>query len=264
MLESSERIEAKMASTNISAEHITKVYQARKKQTVAMQDCSIQILENEFVCIVGASGCGKSTLLRMLAGLDFPTEGTITVNDKPVTGPGVDRGMVFQGYTLFPWLTVEQNLRYGLKLKKMPKPQQDEIVDKYLKIIGLSNFRNAYPHQLSGGMKQRVAIARMLANSPEFLLMDEPFGALDPITKARLQVFLREIWRELRPTTVFVTHDIEEAVFLATKIYVLSSRPGRVKAEIPVNLTYKRTLDLKDTEEFYAYYQQIEMLIQDN
>ena len=264
MLESSERIEAKMASTNISAEHITKVYQARKKQTVAMQDCSIQILENEFVCIVGASGCGKSTLLRMLAGLDFPTEGTITVNDKPVTGPGVDRGMVFQGYTLFPWLTVEQNLRYGLKLKKMPKPQQDEIVDKYLKIIGLSNFRNAYPHQLSGGMKQRVAIARMLANSPEFLLMDEPFGALDPITKARLQVFLREIWRELRPTTVFVTHDIEEAVFLATKIYVLSSRPGRVKAEIPVYLTYKRTQDLKDTEEFYAYYQQIEKLIQEN
>lgn len=124
MLESSERIEAKMASTNISAEHITKVYQARKKQTVAMQDCSIQILENEFVCIVGASGCGKSTLLRMLAGLDFPTEGTITVNDKPVTGPGVDRGMVFQGYTLFPWLTVEQNLRYGLKLKKCPSPSR--------------------------------------------------------------------------------------------------------------------------------------------
>lgn len=264
MDDSGERIEAQMATTNIYAEDVTKIYKARKKQTIAMENCNISILENEFVCIVGASGCGKSTLLRMLAGLDFPSKGKIVINDKIVKGPGVDRGMVFQGYTLFPWLTVEKNLRYGLKLKKMPKEQQDEIVDKYLDIIGLKNFRNAYPHQLSGGMKQRVAIARMLANEPQFLLMDEPFGALDPITKARLQLFVREIWKDLRPTTVFVTHDIEEAVFLATKIYVMSSRPGKVKAEIPVNLTYKRTLELKDTEEFYAYYKQIEDLINEN
>ena len=253
MLESSERIEAKMASTNISAEHITKVYQARKKQTVAMQDCSIQILENEFVCIVGASGCGKSTLLRMLAGLDFPTEGTITVNDKPVTGPGVDRGMVFQGYTLFPWLTVEQNLRYGLKLKKMPKPQQDEIVDKYLKIIGLSNFRNAYPHQLSGGMKQRVAIARMLANSPEFLLMDEPFGALDALTRDHLNEELLKIWQKTKKTVIFVTHSIEEATFLSDRVLVMSARPGRVKEMVEIDLPRPRGEATRNDPKFTEY-----------
>jgi len=186
------------------------------------------------------------------------------VDGKKVEGTGIERGVVFQQYALFPWLTVLQNVMFGLKLKGMPDAQAKEIAMKYIKMVQLEEFVHSYPKELSGGMKQRVAIARMLANSPEFLLMDEPFGALDPITKARLQVFLREIWRELRPTTVFVTHDIEEAVFLATKIYVLSSRPGRVKAEIPVNLTYKRTLDLKDTEEFYAYYQQIEKLIQEN
>jgi len=257
-------IEAKMASTNIMAQNITKIYNTKKKQTIAMENCNMNILENEFVCIVGVSGCGKSTLLRMIAGLDFPTSGEIIVNDKAVTGPGIDRGMVFQGYTLFPWLTVEQNLQYGLKLKKISKDRRKEIVDRYLDIIGLKNFRKAYPNQLSGGMKQRVAIARALANKPSFLLMDEPFGALDPITKARLQLFIRDIWKELRTTIVFVTHDIQEAVFLATKVYVMSARPGKVKAEIPIYLPHKRTLEMKDTDEFITYYKQIEKLIHEN
>jgi len=257
-------IEAKMASTNIIAQNITKIYKTKKKQTIAMENCNMNILENEFVCIVGVSGCGKSTLLRMIAGLDFPTSGEIIVNDEKVTGPGVDRGMVFQGYTLFPWLTVEKNLQYGLKLKKITKERRQEIVEKYLDIIGLKNFRSAYPNQLSGGMKQRVAIARALANKPSFLLMDEPFGALDPITKARLQLFIRDIWKELRTTIVFVTHDIQEAVFLASKVYVMSARPGKVKAEIPIYLPHKRTLEIKDTDEFITYTKQIEKLIHEN
>jgi len=257
-------IEAKMASTNIIAQNITKIYKTKKKQTIAMENCNMNILENEFVCIVGVSGCGKSTLLRMIAGLDFPTSGEIIVNDEKVTGPGVDRGMVFQGYTLFHWLTVEKNLQYGLKLKKITKERRQEIVEKYLDIIGLKNFRSAYPNQLSGGMKQRVAIARALANKPSFLLMDEPFGALDPITKARLQLFIRDIWKELRTTIVFVTHDIQEAVFLASKVYVMSARPGKVKAEIPIYLPHKRTLEIKDTDEFITYTKQIEKLIHEN
>ncbi len=254
-------IEARPANTSIIAENITKVFKTKRKETVAIENCNIEVLQNEFVCIVGASGCGKSTLLRMIAGLDFPTSGNIIVNDNRVKGPGIDRGMVFQGYTLFPWMSVEKNLRYGLKEKKLPKEDQNKIVDKYLDIIGLSKFRNAYPKQLSGGMKQRVAIARALANEPDFFLMDEPFGALDPITKARLQLFIRDLWKKQRATILFVTHDIEEAIFLSTKIYVMSSRPGKMKETVPVYLPYERTLDLKDTKEFYEYYKKIKILI---
>lgn len=254
-------IEARVATTNIIAKDITRTFKSKKSEMVALKDCSIEVLENEFVCIVGTSGCGKSTLLRMLAGLEFPTTGEIIIKDRIVKGPGVDRGMVFQSYTLFPWLNVEQNIRYGLKLKKIDKQQQDEIVDKYLDIIGLRRFKNAFPKQLSGGMKQRVAIARALANSPELLLMDEPFGALDPITKSQMQLFIRQIWQNDRPTIVFVTHDISEAVFLSTKIYVMSARPGKVKELVDVYLPYDRTLDLKDTNEFHEYCERIRELI---
>lgn len=257
-------IEAKVATTNIITKNITKTFKSKKSETTALKDCDIEVLENEFLCIVGASGCGKSTLLRMLAGLEFPTTGEIIIKDTTVKGPGVDRGMVFQSYTLFPWLNVEQNIGYGLKLKKMPRRQQREIVDKYLDIIGLKRFRNAYPKQLSGGMKQRVAIARALANNPELLLMDEPFGALDPITKSRMQLFIRQIWQNDRPTIVFITHDISEAVFLSTKIYVMSARPGKVKELIDVYLPYNRTLELKDTKEFQEYCDRIRELIYSN
>lgn len=243
-------IQAKLATHKIEASGVDKVYKGRKKEIVAMKDCNLEILQNEFVCIVGPSGCGKSTLLRMLAGLDFPTSGQIIIDDSPVTGPGRDRGMVFQSYTLFPWKTVEKNIKFGLQLNKVPVEEQERITDKYLNMIGLKEFRNSYPKELSGGMKQRVAIARSLANNPEVLLMDEPFGALDPQTKSSMQLMLRRIWQEEKPTICFVTHDIEEAVFLATKIYVMSARPGTVKEVVNDFLPYDRTLELKDTQEF--------------
>ena len=243
-------LEAHVASSKIRAEHIDKVYKTGKKSVAAIEDVSIDIQDNDFVCIVGPSGCGKSTLLRMLAGLDFPSAGNIIVNDRKVTGPGPDRGMVFQTYTLFPWMNVEDNIKFGLKIKKLPKAEQQEIADRYLKIIGLEKFAKSYSKELSGGMKQRVAIARALANQPEVLLMDEPFGALDPHTKSMMQLLMREIWVKEHPTVVFITHDIDEAVFLADKIYVMSARPGKMIKRGNVYLPHKRTLDLKDSPEF--------------
>lgn len=243
-------LEAHVASSKIRAEHIDKVYKTGKKSVAAIEDVSIDIQDNDFVCIVGPSGCGKSTLLRMLAGLDFPSAGDIIVNDRKVTGPGPDGGMVFQTYTLFPWMNVEDNIKFGLKIKKLPKAEQQEIADRYLKIIGLEKFAKSYSKELSGGMKQRVAIARALANQPEVLLMDEPFGALDPHTKSMMQLLMREIWVKEHPTVVFITHDIDEAVFLADKIYVMSARPGKMIKRVNVYLPHKRTLDLKDSPEF--------------
>lgn len=254
-------LKAHVASSKILAEHIDKIYTSGKKSTKAIEDASIDIQDNDFVCIVGPSGCGKSTLLRMLAGLDFPTNGNIIVNDRKVTGPGPDRGMVFQTYTLFPWMSVEDNIKFGLKLKKMPKDKQEEIANRYLKIIGLEKFAKSYPKELSGGMKQRVAIARALANQPEVLLMDEPFGALDPHTKSMMQLLMREIWEKEHPTVVFITHDIDEAVFLANKIYVMSARPGRIMKEVNVYLPHKRTLELKDSIEFIKIRKDINSLL---
>jgi NitT/TauT family transport system ATP-binding protein len=181
----------------------------------------------------------------MVAGLDEATSGQIVIKDRNIVGPGADRGMVFQSYTLFPWMTVADNIKFGLKLRKVPTKEQEEIVDKYLKIIKLEKFRNSYPKELSGGMKQRVAIARALANSPEVLLMDEPFSALDPQTRADMQLLIRQIWQIEKPTIMFVTHDIEEAIFLSSKVYVLTSAPGTVKKEIPVLLPYDRELSLR-------------------
>lgn len=254
-------LEATVGSSVIQVRNVEKIYHAKKRDTVAMKACNMEVLENEFICIIGPSGCGKSTLLRMLAGLDFPTGGEIIAHDKLIKGPGADRGMVFQTYTLFPWMTVEENVRFGLKLKKTPKSEQDEITQHYISAVGLEKFANNYPKELSGGMKQRVAIARALANNPDVLLMDEPFGALDPQTKASMQLLLRQIWQKQRTTVVFVTHDIEEAVFLATKIYVMSARPGTIKKEIPVYLPYDRTLDLKDTPEFIKLRREVNGLI---
>ena len=254
-------LKAHVASSKILAEHIDKIYTSGKKSTKAIEDASIDIQDNDFVCIVGPSGCGKSTLLRMLAGLDFPTNGNIIVNDRKVTGPGPDRGMVFQTYTLFPWMSVEDNIKFGLKLKKMPKDKQEEIANRYLKIIGLEKFAKSYPKELSGGMKQRVAIARALANQPEVLLMDEPFGALDPHTKSMMQLLMREIWEKEHPTVVFITHDIDEAVFLANKIYVMSARPGRIMKEVNVYLPHKRTLEVKDSTEFIKIRKDINSLL---
>lgn len=254
-------LEATVGSSVIQVKDVEKIYHARKGDTIAMKDCNMEVLKNEFICIIGPSGCGKSTLLRMLAGLDFPTGGQIIAHDEVIKGPGADRGMVFQTYTLFPWMTVEENVKFGLKLKKTPKDEQTKIAHHYLSAVGLEKFAKNYPKELSGGMKQRVAIARALANNPDVLLMDEPFGALDPQTKASMQLLLRQIWQKQRTTVVFVTHDIEEAVFLATKIYVMSARPGTVQKEIPVYLPYDRTLDLKDTPEFIKLRREVNSLI---
>lgn len=255
-------IEANLANSKIYVKDVKKVYHSAKGDTVAMEHVNLNVLENEFVCIVGPSGCGKSTLLRMVAGLDEISGGEIVIQDRQIIGPGADRGMVFQAYTLFPWMTVAENIKFGLKIRKIPAKEQEEIVDKYLKVIKLEKFRNSYPKELSGGMKQRVAIARALANSPEVLLMDEPFSALDPQTKADMQLLMRQIWQVEKPTVLFVTHDIEEAVFLSSKIYVLTSRPGTVKKEVRVLLPYDRDLSLKDTEQFIKLRKEVNGLIE--
>lgn len=256
-------IEACVANSKILVNHLRKLYMNKSKETVAIDDVSIEILDNEFVSIVGPSGCGKSTLLRILAGLDEATGGSVIVDDNPIDGPGADRGMVFQTYTLFPWLTVEENIHFGLKIRKMPKKQADEIVDRYLDIIKLTPFRKNYPKELSGGMKQRVAIARALTNSPKVLLMDEPFGALDSQTKSQMQLLMRQIWQVEKPTVVFITHDIEEAVFLSNRVYVMSGRPSVIKADIPIYLPYRRSLDLKETTDFLEYRHSITALLRE-
>ena len=243
-------VSATVASSKICCRNINKIYKSKKSETYALRDINLEILDNEFICIVGPSRCGKSTLLRILAGLDDATSGDIILDDKKLDGPGAERGMVFQAYTLFPWKTVEKNIRFGLDLKKMPKPEADAIVSKYLDMVGLTEFRNSLPNQLSGGMKQRVAIARALANNPQVILMDEPFGALDTDTKANMQLQLRELWEKEKHTVIFITHDIEEAFFLAQRVYVMSARPGQIITDVPVYLPYHRTLDLKDTPEF--------------
>jgi ABC-type nitrate/sulfonate/bicarbonate transport system ATPase subunit len=232
----------------------------RAGPTLALQPTDVTVAPGEFVAILGPSGCGKSTLLRIVAGLDRPTGGQVTLGGVPVIGPGPDRGMVFQSYTLFPWLTVEGNIRYGLRERGLPEPAQREIAAHFIARTGLRGFENHWPRQLSGGMQQRCALARALANDPEILLLDEPFGALDHQTRELMQELLLEIWKEGdgsgaaggRKTVLFVTHDIDEAVFLANRVLVMSARPGRIKAEVPVPLPYPREWTVKTTPEFGA------------
>lgn len=254
-------LDAKVFSSKIHGEFVTKTYKTKKGEVLAIDHVDFQILENEFVSIVGPSGCGKSTLLKMIGGLEEISDGNIILDDRNLTGPGADRGMVFQGYSLFPWLSVEENISYGLKIKKMPKHEKEKIINKYLDQVGLTKFRHALPKELSGGMKQRVAIARALANNPEVLLMDEPFGALDPQTKANMQLMMRQLWQKEKTTVVFVTHDINEAVFLSTKVLVMSASPGRIIKEVPIYLPYDRDLDLRDTPEFIKIRKDIDKLL---
>nr|WP_304608029.1 ABC transporter ATP-binding protein [Leptolyngbya ohadii] len=221
------------------------------KALTVLQDIHLRIYPREFVCLVGASGCGKSTLLNIAAGLVAPTTGQVLVDDEDVTGlPGSDRGMVFQGYTLYPWRTVAQNVAFGLELRKLPKVEQKERVSYFLDVVGLTQFANAYPRQLSGGMKQRVAIARALANEPSVLLMDEPFGALDAQTKEQMQQFLLNVWDKTHTTVLMITHDIEEAIFLAQRVYVMEARPGRIKKAIETHLPEHHDLEIKLSPEF--------------
>lgn len=243
-------IQAGFGDAIIKLNNVSKIYHSKKKEFIALKDINLEVLNNEFVCVVGPSGCGKSTLLRMIAGLEEISSGEITMGDNIIKAPSAERGMVFQNYTLFPWLTVEKNIAFGLKLRKLPKNEIEEKITRYLKIINLEKFRNSYPKELSGGMKQRVAIARALANSPKVLLMDEPFGALDPYTKASMQILARKIWEEEKTTIVFITHDIDEAIFLADRLYILSANPGKIRAEVPIYLGRKRELEIKDSQKF--------------
>lgn len=219
---------------------VSKQFVADGKEMLALQDIDLDIEENEFVCFIGPSGCGKTTLLRIIAGLEEATSGSVYLDGIPISGPGPERGMVFQEYSLFPWRTVIDNVVFGLELKGVPQAGRLAQGRQYLKMVELERFEDRYPHELSGGMKQRVAIARALVNHPKALLMDEPFGALDAQTRNIMQSELLRIWHEEKETVVFVTHSVDEAIYLADRIVIMSARPGRIKDIIPIDLTRPR------------------------
>ncbi len=235
----------------------------RGGSVTAVENLSLGVREEEFVSIVGPSGCGKSTLLRIVAGLIRPTSGEVMLDDRPVEGPGADRGMVFQSYTLFPWLTVQGNVEFGLRLRGRPPEERREIAHRYLDLVGLRGTEPAYPKELSGGMQQRVAIARAMANEPAILLMDEPFGALDAQTRSVMQELLLRVWEQTHKTVLFVTHDIDEAILLSDRIYVMTTRPGRIKTEVAVTLPRPREVSVMDTPEFIALRQRVHGLIRE-
>ena len=230
---------------------ITMTFVTRRGQTVtAVDNLSLDVADREFITIVGPSGCGKSTLLRVIAGLVQPARGEVLLDGRHITGPGADRGMVFQSYTLFPWLTVQGNVEFGPKVKHVAAAERAQLVQKHLEMVGLQDFVHSYPKELSGGMMQRVAIARALANDPEVLLMDEPFGALDAQTRAIMQEMLVTIWQQSPKTILFVTHDIDEALFLGDRVYIMTARPGRIKQVLDVKLPRPRTLDMTTDPQF--------------
>jgi ABC-type nitrate/sulfonate/bicarbonate transport system ATPase subunit len=221
--------------------------------TRALEPTSLAVEDNDFITVLGPSGCGKSTLLRIVAGLDQPSTGQVTLDGAPVRKPGPDRGMVFQSYTLFPWLTVRENICFGLREKGMAAKAQEETAAHFIDRVGLRGFEHHYPKMLSGGMQQRTALARALANDPKILLLDEPFGALDNQTRALMQELLLGIWESERKTVLFVTHDIEEAIFMANRVAVMSARPGRIKSDVRIDLPHPRHYTIKTTPEFSAY-----------
>ncbi len=229
----------------VKIDQVKKVYNGRTGEMVALNGVSLDIADNEFVCVVGPSGCGKSTLLNIIAGLLEPTDGAVYVDERKVVGTGVERGVVFQQYALFPWLTVKKNVEFGLKLKGISKDEIEETAMKYIRMVDLEKFTNAYPKELSGGMKQRVAIARAYAVNPEVLLMDEPFGALDAQTRTQLQSELLKTWEEERKTCFFITHDVEEAIILAQRVVIMSARPGRIKEIVDIDIPYPRTQETR-------------------
>ena len=234
----------------VKIENVVKKYSGRNGEMVALNGVSLDIHENEFVCVVGPSGCGKSTLLNIIAGLHEPTSGQVLVDGQAVSGPGPDRGVVFQQYALFPWLTVQKNVEFGLKLQGMSQDKAEQEAKKYIKMVDLEQFAQSYPKELSGGMKQRVAIARAYAINPKVLLMDEPFGALDAQTRTQLQTELLKTWEKEQKTCFFITHDVEEAIILAQRVIIMSARPGRIKEVVEINIPYPRTQETKMSKEF--------------
>ena len=231
----------------------TKIYTTHRGPLTALDNVSIEIHSGEFVCAVGASGSGKSTLLRLIAGLERASRGIVEVDGQPISGPGADRGMVFQKYALYPWLTVAGNVDFGLKLQGLAPGERRNRVAHYLEMVGLSRFARALPKELSGGMRQRVAIARALACQPRILLMDEPFGALDVQTKETMQEFLRDLWQRTGMTVLMITHDVEEAVFLGQRVYLMQSHPGRIDSQLVIDLPEERDYRIKSTVPFLQY-----------
>ncbi len=219
---------------------VTKRFPVGDDEVEALAPVDLVIPKGEFVCLIGASGCGKSTLLRVIAGFEEPTTGGASISGKAIAGPGSDRGMVFQDYALFPWMTVRQNIGFGPRQRRWPRQEIDKTADEFLRMVGLERFADRYPNQLSGGMKQRVAIARVLANNADILLMDEPFGALDALTREQLQNELLQIWQRTGVTIIFVTHSVEEAVLLADRVLVMSAGPGRIESDVRIDLPRPR------------------------
>ncbi|MFI6079130.1 ABC transporter ATP-binding protein [Actinoplanes sp. NPDC051343] len=236
----------------ITVDNVRKVFPLKGADFVALGDVSLRVQDNEFVTIVGPSGCGKTTLMNILAGLETPSGGQALVNDKTIDRPGPDRGVIFQQYALFPWLTVRKNVEFGLRTAGVARAERKKIADHFIELVGLEQFADALPKTLSGGMKQRVAIARAYAVNPSILLMDEPFGAVDALTRVRLQEQLLRTWSQEKRTVVFITHDVDEAVFLANRVVVMAARPGRIVETIDVDLPYPRTEEVRLSPAFTA------------
>ncbi len=246
----------------LDVQNLVKTFGTGPGAVVALDRISFQAHRREFLCVIGPSGCGKSTLARMIAGLDAPSDGQMLLDGKAIDGPGPDRGMVFQGYTLFPWLTVKENIMFGPKVSRgVTDSTAESEAGEWIELVGLSRFAESYPHQLSGGMKQRVAIARALANRPRILLMDEPFGALDAQTRAQMQSYLLQIWKKVDITIVFITHDLDEAVYLADRVLVLDAHPGRVRDMMEVPVPRPRTREQFVSPEFVSARQHLDELI---
>lgn len=237
-------------AVKVKIDNVYKEFDGRNGKMIALNGVSLDIMENEFVCVVGPSGCGKSTLLNIIAGLLDATSGEVLCNGKKVQGTGSDRGVVFQQYALFPWLTVQKNVRFALEMRGIKGAQADTEAMKYLSMVQLEKFANHYPKELSGGMKQRVAIARAYAAKPEVLLMDEPFGALDAQTRTQLQSELMDTWEREQITCFFITHDVDEAILLANRVIIMSARPGRIKEIVDIDIPHPRTQETKLTDQF--------------
>ena len=245
----------------LKVEDLSKKFDTQKGEILALKKINFQIHRREFISVIGPSGCGKTTLIRILAGLDFPTSGNVLLEGRRMEGPGAERGMVFQDYTLFPWLSVKKNVMFGLEIKGLGKLKAEAEAMEWLEMVGLSKFTDSYPEQLSGGMKQRVAIARSLANRPEILFLDEPFGALDAQTRSSMQAYLLKIWQNVDVTVLFVTHDLDEAIYLSDRILVLRANPGEIDELIEVPVPRPRSPEQFLTPEFLATKKRLEELI---
>ena len=246
-----------MTGRLLEVRSLKKVFSRQGKDVIALDDFDLTVGDGEFVAIVGPSGCGKSTFLHMLGGFEPSDGGTMRLNGELVKEPGPDRGMLFQEYALYPWCTVIENILWPLEIRKVARAEREKIVERLISVVGLSQFRNHYPSELSGGMKQRVALARLLALDPKILLMDEPFGALDAQNRELLQEELQQIWNTSRKTVLFVTHDIDEAIYLADRVIVFTARPGRIKADIRIDLPRPRAIEIKKTREYTEYRNEI-------